>query len=304
VTTRLGRRRSLDRVLTEFGLSPHPRLVVVLEGATEMRMWARMLSYYDPPTSEDLFSLVDAQGAGKDLGALVAYIAPRTELVEPEGYLPLMRPPTRFLVVTDPEGRTERETQRAKWISRLLETQPPDHRTPELRAQLELLVFVETWNRAGDCFEFANFTDRQIAPALRSLPGRQAQRSLADLTQIVSELRAEGRNLRSINRRLTKPALADELWPVLEQRLAGGMPSRVPIARIFDRALELAGELPRRNLLLHASKALRSAQDHSTLRTMLPSSFTRRVGDSAHPLRAAPSAGGSGEADRGHRQQR
>jgi hypothetical protein len=260
VTSRLGHRkpRRLDPVLTEFGISPHPRLIVVLEGATEMRFWRHLVSYRGIPADEEVISLVDAHGVGTDLGLLLAHNAPRGALAQPEGYLLLTRPLTRFLFVSDPERPmatpARREARRQAWLDRLLETFEAQHRTHAVRDQLESIIQVETWNTKGESFEFAHFTDRQIAEAFHTLPGRHTRKAIDELAGVVASLRTQRANLETINQRVSKVELADALWPVMERRLdrahLRGNVSRAPIVRILDLALELAFELPRRGIAI------------------------------------------------------
>jgi hypothetical protein len=258
VASRLKRRQPLDQALTEFGLSPHPRLVIVFEGATEMTIWPRLLDYYGTRRDDDLFSIVDAEGVGNTIRALAAYIAPRGIHDAADGILVLTRPPTRLLLVCDPEGQMDtpakREKRRSGLVDRIMDTLPEDARTEFARSQIDGFVVVETWNAASESFEFAHFKDRQIAQAFRRIPGRHTTNSVDDLAAIVKKLRVERGNLESVNRRISKVALANELWPVLERKITTaeqrGTAEQIPIIRILDRAFRLAGEFPSRNLVI------------------------------------------------------
>lgn len=53
-------RGELDAVLMEFGLSPHPAVVLVLEGATEMKLMPRVMDMLDIPRRESFIKLVDS----------------------------------------------------------------------------------------------------------------------------------------------------------------------------------------------------------------------------------------------------
>jgi hypothetical protein len=258
VTSRLKRQQPLDQALTEFGLSPHPRLVIVFEGATEMTIWPRLLDYYGTRRDDDLFSIVDAEGVGNTIRALAAYIAPRGIHDAADGILVLTRPPTRLLLVCDPEGQMDtpakREKRRSGLVDRIMDTLPEDARTEFARSQIDGFVLVETWNAASESFEFAHFKDRQIAQAFLRIPGRHTTKSVDDLAAIVKTLRVERGNLESVNRRISKVALANELWPVLERKITSaerrGTAEQIPIIRILDRAFRLAGEFPSRNLVI------------------------------------------------------
>jgi len=121
---------------------------------------------------------------------------PRVVPVEPEGSLAMTRPPTRFLIIGDPEGKMAtaagRDQRRGVWVQRLLDTMPIGYRDEVVRGQLDHLVFVETWNRVEDAFEFAHFTPRQIAAGLQRVRGAFAAMTLAEVQEIVERVRVGG----------------------------------------------------------------------------------------------------------------
>lgn len=256
---RLQRRRPLDALLTDFGLSPHPRLVLVVEGPTERLLFPRVMRQLGLRTDDDFISLQDAEGVETDLGPLLAYaIAPRAIEEEDSRYLKLLRPPTRILIVLDPEGTFSTVEQRAKrrdkWVERLMRTLPKEQRTEVVREQIKNLVEVITWRRNTDSFEFAHFTDLQLATAIDALDRRPQKPSLARLRELVAQTRRERRNIDTLMHRVSKVDLADELWPTLERRIDRALTTqterRVPIVRVIDRAVALAHEFPRRNLII------------------------------------------------------
>lgn len=118
-----------------------------------------------------------------------------------------------------------------------------------------VLVKATTWNRKGESFEFAHFTDPQLARAIAALPGHRRPPNLRQLQQRVSDVRQRHANLKElIPRKSSKIDLAEELWPVLEARVARALrsknPHRVPIIRALDEAVALAYELPRHGLVI------------------------------------------------------
>ncbi len=123
--TRLKPRGHVDRLLTDFGLSPQPRLVLVVEGATELLIFPKLMEHFEIRTDREFIAIEDREGVGKDIASLVAYaIAPPTEVEEAGRYLVPLRPLTRLLVVNDAEGpmatSKQRGKQRDKWIDRVL----------------------------------------------------------------------------------------------------------------------------------------------------------------------------------------
>ena len=262
---RLKKTRSLDEALTYFGLSPHPRLVLVVEGDTEFFLVPRALKLILTDTSEDVISVQNAGGVGADLALLMGMVAPR--IVEDEGerrLLSLARPATRVLVVFDPEppvtDEEAREKRRQVWIDWLVRSLPQEYRTAHVRDQLDTLVKATTWNRKGESFEFAHFTDLQLARAIAALPGHRTPPDVQRLRQLVSATRRRRGNLKDLFPRASKLELAERLWPVLEHRVTRVLqtkePHRVPIVRVLDDAVALAYGLPRRGLVIGLPQGL------------------------------------------------
>lgn len=255
---RLKPQGSLDRTLATFGLSPHPRLVLVVEGETELLLFPRLMELSAVRKDRDFIAVENAQGVGRDISALIAYaVAPQTERDESDRYLRLLKPLTRLLAVMDAEGKYAtkkgREERRQIWIDRILATLPKEHRTPTVRDSVDRLVAVETWDGKGQSFEFAHFTDRQLALATAQVDRRE-NLSLQKRIEMAGGIRASSGSLDPLLARASKIELADALWPVLRARIeraeGRGTERRIPIVRVLDRAIELAHELPRRNVVI------------------------------------------------------
>ena len=257
---RIKRRRPLNDLLTDFGLSPHPHLVVAVEGGTELTLFPRVMRQLEAPTDDDFIAVEDAGGVNRDLSPLVAFaIAPRFRQDEPgRGYVRLERPPTRLFVVFDAEGKfatpASRRERRDKWVARVMLSLPRELQTAVVAEQIKPLVNVATWTRTGTSFEFAHFTDREIAAAAAALDIRPRQLTVEQRIELVAQLRRQRGNLDKMLGPISKVALADQLWPVLEAKietaLARGTERRIPIVRIVHQAYALALEFPRRNLVI------------------------------------------------------
>ena len=265
--TRLKRSKPLDEVLTEFGLSPHPDLVLMVEGETELLLFPRVMEHFGVRTDEDFISVQMAGGVRRDLSSLIAYaVSPR---VQPEErgkhtkYLKLVRPPTRILVVFDAEPpvatTADREKRRSNWVKRIMLAMPREIRhdvagAERVREQVDGLVDLITWNRRGDSFEFAHFTDRQISAAIDRLDPGPRKPDLATLITRVAGIRERHANLDEVLHRVSKVDLADALWPTLESKIKAAVrrktDGRIPVVQVLDEALRLAHEYPRRNLVL------------------------------------------------------
>lgn len=256
---RLKPSRSLDEVLTTFGLSPHPRLVLVVEGETEYLLMPRTLALLLSNRNEEVISIQNAEGVGTDLRPLMALIAPRLAApITGAKHIDLARPMTRVLVVFDAEypvaDDAAREKRRQSWVDRMLRALPKEHRTDAVRGQIDLVVRATTWNSKGESFEFAHFTPIQLAKAIVAMPGHRQKPDLALVRQRVVKARDEHHNLRSLVPGGSKTRLAEELWPVLERRvvrtIGNHTEKRIPVVRVLDEAIALAYEFPRRGLVI------------------------------------------------------
>jgi hypothetical protein len=232
--------------------------VLVVEGATERLLFPRVMRQLGLRTDADFISIVDAEGVRTNLAPLVAYAAaPQIEDTGERRYRRLLRPPTRVLVVLDPEGpfatKEQRERRRQLWIERLMRTLPQELQTEVVLDQVGPLVDVATWKRSGESFEFAHFTDRQLALAIEGLDFRPKQPTHQQRLGLLAKARQNRKSIDSLLSGVSKVDLADEIWPVLERRiaraLAAGSDRRIPIVRVVHRAVRLANQ-PRSNIVL------------------------------------------------------
>lgn len=248
-------RATLQEVLTLYDLSPHPSVLLVVEGATEALIMPRVLDLLSS-SWRNYIEVVDAEGVTRALDPLIAYAAtPR--LLRDEGRGVLMRPPVRVLIAMDPEGpyvtRQQRERRRQEWIARIRRALPERYRTVDFGDQLRELVEVKTWTTTGLSFEFAHWSDRQLAGAILAQSPNPSV-TLTKLATSVAGCRARRRGIDSIwnagwpSPHPKKPAIADALWPSLERRIVTDRErplARVPALRVARRTLELARRSPR-----------------------------------------------------------
>jgi hypothetical protein len=247
--TRFRPQGKIDRTLTTFGLSPHPSLILVVEGDTEERMFPRLMKHRGVSTDREFITVVNREGVDKEISPLLAYaIAPVVEEDLQPRQLLATRPLAHVLVLSDPENsmttEKKREQRREVWVSRILKSLDDEYRTDAVRQALESLVHVDVW-KGDQSFEYAHFTNRELAVALGAVDGRFGMRTLADRIEIVKQQRSDGANvLHALGKRGSKVSLADELWPVLLQKVqaaeAKGTASKIPMVRVLDRAVDLA----------------------------------------------------------------
>lgn len=121
-----------------------------------------------------------------------------------------------------------------------------------MRDAVERLVAVATWDRHGQSFEFANFTDRQLARASAEVDPRKDFSE--DRVAMARRIRARRGSIAPLIGGASKLVLAEALWPVLEARMRlaqkRGTQLRIPVVAVVDRAVTLAHELPRKNVVI------------------------------------------------------
>lgn len=259
---RLGRRRArLDRTLTDFGISPHPALVMVLEGSTEMYVIEKLMDLFEIPMLDSFIRLTLLGGIDKQIELLARYLAPALGRTQ-SNLAELDRPPTRLLVVVDQEGRytTSPQRQRAKdlLVQHLYNALDPRHQSPTALQELAHLVEIQTWGPSVRNIEYAHFTDRAIAAAVVATGKASAGNSLATLTAQVAGLRQGGGNIKTIWRNWPDPKpdkleVWRHLWPVLRARVrraqVRGTESQIPLVRVVFDAYRLAVG-PRSNIVM------------------------------------------------------
>jgi hypothetical protein len=259
--------KDLDSILTGFGISPHPALVLVVEGDTEVVLLTRAFRKLGLQNSRNFIEFVKRGGITKPIDALLYLVGPEPEVgrarVATQDVLLLGRPPTRVLVTGDAESdmatATQREELRQHWVRQIGEGLLDRHDARVDPEELKRLVDTFTWGRLP--FEFACFTDAEIARAVNACqPG-------ATTSAAIRKMRTGGRpgpDYKALLRksgRISKRDVAYELWPILEakldRRLAGGLGGTArPIVRLFVKATRLATEWPRANLVLRRAPGI------------------------------------------------
>lgn len=253
ITDRLEAKRSLDAVLTRYGLSPHPSVLVVVEGKTERAFVRRYLDHRFSWDWTVAIQLLDAEGVDNDVTVAAAVFAPRPGRVYNDLIL-LERPLTRILVITDPEGHHAtdkgREAARLKWRDRMRRALPTELQPAVLDEDLDRLVEFDVPSAA---FEYANFADAEIADAIAAVSTSPSVPTRSELVEAVRAAREAGRGLKSLWRTWQPPGpnkvrIAESLFPGLVDRVDGALRSgsdEVPIAQSIRRLLQMEAEYPR-----------------------------------------------------------
>ena len=172
----------------------------------------------------------------------------------------LERPPTRIMIVADPEGRMSTDQGRAsvreRWVERLWAALPDKVQTPASKTDLRGLVEVQLWDdRSGSSFEFVHFSDAQLAEAIHMTCTSRSMPAISDLERAIGEARVARRNIKTVWSRWGPPRptkvrvfrhLELEFRAAISKEIDGGVdPPTYPAARIVVAILRRVAELPR-----------------------------------------------------------
>jgi hypothetical protein len=241
----------LDAALTNLRLSPFPALVIGVEGATEYLLVPRVMELLGIQWDHNRIRIVDFGGTDRDLALLARYAVEPILGRDFGNGVALDRPLTRFLVMTDAEHRyatpTDRRYQRKLLLDSLTLNVPKDVRSDYyINTRRDRVVEIVTWGKLP--FEFAHFTDRELADAMLSAAAAHYPHDLSRLVRGIHMQRTNSAapNVEEVFWRgsgLTKPGLAEALWPVLESKIntaiQQGKPGP-PMMRACIRAYEMA----------------------------------------------------------------
>lgn len=212
---------SLESALQAVGVSPHTRVALIVEGATELLIARKILEHFEYGPNPDGLQMISMDGVynKQRIQKLAAHLAtPVITERYPDSYGTL-RPLCQVIVVTDPEGPMAKPDSFRRDIIRLimegLHVQGVDDVDPE---SVDLLVSVAVLDQA---FEYEHFTDQQIAEALLQLsPVPLPRDSTVDsATTFLATARAAGRNLKRDLGKLSKTRLAEKLWPTIRGQI-------------------------------------------------------------------------------------
>lgn len=245
------RPESLDAALTDLRLSPFPSLVIGVEGATEYRLVPRVMEQLGVVWDRNRIEIVDFEGT-LDLSLLARYaIEPLLGRDFGSG-VALDRPLTRFLIMADAENNFESAADRRRLrkvlLASLTKNVPKDLRADYyVNTKRGRMVEIWTWGKQRP-FEFAHFTDRQLADAMLSIakvPYPHRYERLVNGLHM-QRTRCPAPDVEEVcwpRSGLRKPDLADALWPVLEAKINRAIQrgqKGPPVMQACTRAYEMA----------------------------------------------------------------
>jgi hypothetical protein len=218
------RGKSLDANLSNLGISPHPGVVLVVEGETEETLVPLVRDHIRIPNQAEVLQSVVLRGTTRDLTKLAAFAcAPLIEVKRAGGWL-LVKPPTRLMVVIDPDPPFDSpegvEEERQKIINEIVAVVRAQGVDP-IRGEVDSLVEITTWEER--CFEFAHFTNSELADALLAVHrdcGGLSRPRLIDALQHQREHRNDIKNVwKKWRPEVSKTSLAKALWPDLKSKI-------------------------------------------------------------------------------------
>lgn len=268
------RGRDLEELLTSKGLSPHPSLVVIVEGQTEQRLFPLVMETLGHPMRADRIRVENREGLDQPIHLLARYAArPVLGKSLSNEWVFLVRPPTRVLVLADPEkdysDNVKREHEREK-IAKFVVKELPDEVHADLLGAGTELVTVVAWPNGP--FEFSHFDDDELADGLLRMsivayPGGRAalvNRIVDERKKLPATKNRPGPDIGKVweewitDYGFSKTKFADEMWPVLQakvrQAIASGT-NEPPIMAAASTASRLA-RLPRNRVMVERTAAV------------------------------------------------
>jgi hypothetical protein len=224
------RKNTLDEDLVSLGLSPHPRVVLAVEGESEEvhvpLIW-KNLGYSDAP---ELMRTLRLGGVDKDLQKVAALAA--TPLVSKkidDRHWDLLKPPTCLMIAVDPEGKfaPRRIDNTRKGILDEIKSVLSAQEARTTDKELGELLHIQTWS--ASCYEFAHFENEELADALMAVHKTVNGMTRDELIIALQKLRDRSKNghervdIKQVWGQWayepSKVELARELWSTLERKI-------------------------------------------------------------------------------------
>ena len=240
---------TLERALGDFDLSPHPKVLVLVEGKTELSHIPRLLTKVGLSHPHQV--RVQSCDSSRVNPHLIARynITPRVGRRLSDRWL-LNATGTALVIAMDPENNWATAIQRDAERNALKEAIRRDVRSRGADIHddyLNLLVTIHVWG--DDKYELANFTDDELVEAATALTD-----STVTTQTWEEELRAKLTNAREHHQDIKipfgqmripidKPRLAELLWPALLTKLqtefTGDHTPTTPVIKLIDDIIRI-----------------------------------------------------------------
>jgi hypothetical protein len=233
--------QELDGLLVHLGVSPHPGVVLVVEGETEELLVPRVFDHLELRRTPDLVRVLCMRGADSELPLVAAAtVAPLLGQRHGDSY-DLIRPPTRLIIAVDQDQRWDSPAKihrkRVKILSAIRKVIAAQGAAVD-DEDLETFVIVKQW--PGKCFEFAHFDDAELADALRRIHPTCGELNQDALVSRIATIRARGLDIKNVwdqnwTPKPSKVTLADALWPTLRAKIDDARwNATVPIPKVAE----------------------------------------------------------------------
>ena len=243
--------RERATTVMRFGVSDRPGVVLAVEGSAEYTIAPRVLAMFGHDPSASRIRFVNLEGIKGDIRLLARAVAvPRLD-IDGGRNSSLFSPLTSLMVVVDPERPYETpdsaEVKKNEMIDSVLNSLPPSLRSDAMRGDLAQILHVLRWPAE---FEFAHWSDGELAEALQKISQCAAGVPRDELVSRIGKHRDAGDTLKSVwknwPQRPSKLRLANALWPALESRIrTTSEPAEIPIVGVIREAISIALETQR-----------------------------------------------------------
>lgn len=236
------RRHTLDQDLMHLGISPHPRVVIAVEGDTEEihipKVWGALRHRKAP----ELVRVLKLGGVDRDLEKVAALAAAPLvgRRVESRDSWWLIKPPTRLLVAVDPEGKYfaphRVDRTRANILNEIRDVLlAQGARTTD--EELGQLVEIRTWSER--CYEFAHFSEPELADGIMAVHTTINGLTREELIASIAATRHRQKDIEEVwsqwSYKVSKRKLAEALWPILERKIQRARAdSAAPVPEIVE----------------------------------------------------------------------
>ncbi len=231
----------LDSLLAELGVSPHPGVVLVVEGETEELLVPRVFDHLELRRTPDLIRLLCMRGANANLALVAAaMVAPILGQRRGDSY-EMIRPPSSLVIAVDQDHGWDTpekiDRQRCKILDAIRKVISAQGATVSSEV-LEAFVNVKQW--PARCFEFAHFDDVELAEALRRIHPTCGGLDEPSLIAHIARIRARGLDIKKVwdqtwTPQPSKITLADALWPPLKAKIDDARSSQTkPIPAVAE----------------------------------------------------------------------
>jgi hypothetical protein len=208
------------------------------------------LEYTDAP---ELLRFLKLGAANRDLAKVAALTAAPlvSDKVPGTDAWKLIKPYTKLFVAVDPDApyttpaHVARErTKILDEIKDVLKAQGVEHPNP---AELDYLVEIRTWD--APCYEFAHFTDEELADGIMAVHHTINGLTRDELIASLTHTRSRGKDIKEVWSRweaykVSKVKLAEALWPTLLRHIQLCMTTEgapvPPIAAVISDAYSVA----------------------------------------------------------------